>query len=171
MAIRASILYVLGLSTLACAMRVPGARVGGNYQLLVCREGCGGGDTSRAYIVGTLVLGDTSIHSRRGISLADGSSNGCFQLERIKEMKDSYAGIMRGARVRWKRVAQSDSITFPLYRSPDAGYEVQLVRSGDTFKGTGRSWGAGAAYIEAPRDSIIAMRIGDVDSQVCLNRR
>ena len=157
------------------------AIVSGNYRLQICREGCGAADASRAYIVGTLVLADTEIRSRQEKYLfyfvpADTlirtplAANGCFQLDRITEHVLSYAGIIRGARILWRRISGTDTLEFPLFRSPDAGYTVKLVQFGDTLKGTGHSWGAGSAYIDAPDDAILATRIGEADARVCHDR-
>src|SRR6266849_4138517 len=186
MTLRSSVMLLFCVSSVGIAIRSQRSSVGGNYRLLICREGCGEADTSRAYIVGTLALSDTAIRSQqekflfylvpsdtvlRSRRVARLAANGCFQLDRIKEMGDSYAGIIEGARIHWRRIARTDTIVFPLYRSPDAGYTVKLVQAGETFKGTGRSWGAGTAAIAGPDDSILATRIGDADAAQCLNRR
>ncbi len=186
MTLRSSVMLLFCFSSVGIAMRSQRSSVGGNYRLLICREGCGEADTSRAYIVGTLALSDTAIRSQqekllfyliptdtvlRSRRMARLAANGCFQLDRIKEMGDSYAGIIEGARIHWRRISRTDTIVFPLYRSPDAGYTVKLVQAGETFRGTGRSWGAGTAAIAAPDDSILVTRVGDAAAAECLNRR
>jgi len=155
-------------------------RVDGTYQMLICRNGCGatGTDTSRAYIAGWLVLGDTLSPDLQPKLLFDLApehfvdrgplpSNGCFQLDHVVEPPLSYAGNTTSARLHWRYVGESDTISFPLYRSPDAGYAVMLVKSGNTLRGTGHSWGAGTAAIAEPDDSIVAVRAGERDARAC----
>src|SRR6266571_1000183 len=65
MTLRSSVMLLFCVSSVGIAMRSQRSSVGGNYRLLICREGCGEADTSRAYIVGTLALSDTAIRSQQ----------------------------------------------------------------------------------------------------------
>ncbi|SRR6266576_669736 len=141
----------------------------GTYEFLICRGGCGSGDSSRAYIHGTLVLAESNLRGFGRYALGWGQPNGCFDLRQLQELGDSYAGIMKHNVIHW--VQRGDTARFPIYRSPDAGYDLELTRSPSGLSGWGNSWGAGVTEIHAPRDSVWTRRIGDSDQQRCVKRR
>ena len=152
--------------TLTADSQVPSPA--GSYNLLICRGGCGNFDSTRAYIRGGLVLSDSILPQVRNAPFfLSNKPNGCFVLRILQERGDSYAGIIPVGPVYWKRAIGNDTIGFPIYRSPDAGYELSLVVSPRGLEGIGNSWGAGVVEIHAPDDSILAVRIGQPDSRLC----
>ena len=144
---------------------LPSPELPGTYDLAVCRGGrCALRDTATAYLLATVVLFDSAgaaaadlppAHYERGQR-----ATGCFWIRYHKKVGDSYAGISPRAYFMWGGVG---SIRFPLYRSPDAGYVVELRRTATGFDGGGTSWGVGVVEIQAPRDTVVAARVGPPD--------
>ena len=146
------------------------AGLAGTYTLAVCREApCVPGDTARAYLVGMLVLVDRA--SAEAAELpparleAEPRANACFLTTYRRRVEGSYAGITPREYVRWS--VHGDSISFPLYRSPDAGYVASVRMTTRGLVGGGISWGVGAARIRAVRDTVIATRTGPPDRLRC----
>ena len=136
----------------------PGS-VAGSYDLRLCRGSCS--VDSAVYQRGVLVLSDTSWPRVQPLGFFDSlPANGCFRLKAAPGRGDSYAGIIGSAAVRWQPIAGTDSVTFLLYQSPDAGYEVTLTRFPQGLRGRGTSWGAGVVEIHAPVDTVLAIRTG-----------
>jgi len=144
-------------------------RVEGTYELLICRGGCGGGDTSRAYIRGTLTLTDSTLLGVHQYALGSGPANGCFDLRRLHELNDSYAGITRDHVIHW--IQDGDTLEFPIYESPDAAYDIELTRAASGLHGWGSSSGVGMAEIHAPKDSVWLQRVADADPRRCVSLR
>jgi len=153
----------------------------GSYEFLVCRTGCGEAETGRAYLTGTIVVlsepfapsefprdtWDRLAFSSRYMSLRSSSEpTGCFALSPREHVADSSAGIRPVGLLFVSNSA--DTLSFPLYRSPDAGYAVAVVLTTSGFRGIGHSWGAGAAAIDAPLDSIVGRYSGPVDLTPCI---
>ena len=156
--------------TLSAASVVRQPSVAGTYSLLVCRQGCRGWDTTRAYLAGTVVLLDSALRAADGQPVRaryEVSANGCFHKRELKRVRDSYAGIRADGYLLWERNDSSGRVQFSLYRSPDAGYFVSLVLTAEGAKGTGESWGAGAAEIHAPGDSVVLRRVGGAAVSGC----
>ena len=157
--------------------------IGGSYRLLVCRDTCGHRDSTLAYVKGTLVFSDSSFDLRSvptaarehmefsymfmgNAGTSDTRPNGCFILSPLKKVADSYLGIESVGLLKWQR-GTTGIIYFDLFRSPDAGYHVVLDAATSQFTGSGESWGAGAAEIHAPSDSVIAWRLGPANLNPC----
>ena len=153
----------------------------GTYRLLACRAGCGDADSTRAYLIGTLVVLPEQIalsdlppdthreFERSSIFMRLGTSDepiGCFALTLRRRVGDSYAGISPAGLLFAE--FKGDTLYFPLYRSPDAGYEVAVVIGEQRLHGTGYSWGAGVAAIDAPSDSILIWRTGPPNLNDCI---
>ncbi len=158
---------LLVASLLTCSLdqeRASPGQVPGNYAILVCRGGCGRGEVERAYIRGTVILADSQLSGGR-YALGWGPPNGCFELHELQDLGDSYAGIIRGSFIHWTQ--HEDTIRFPIFQSPDAGYDIALSRSDSGLMGWGTSWGAGVVEIHAPRDSIWMRRMGPADPAQC----
>ncbi len=151
----------------------------GTYRLLACRAGCGDADSTRAYLIGTLVVlpeqialsdlpPDTHREFERGARfLRLGTSDGpigCFALT-LHRRVGSYAGI-RPVGLLFAEF-EGDTLRFPLYRSPDAGYEVAVVIGEQRLHGRGYSWG-GVGAMDAPSDSILIWRMGPPNLKDCI---
>lgn len=142
-------------------------QVQGTFDLFVCRNGCQGRPSSRAYVRATVVLMERPLRPPDDSVDVDPTwkPNGCFFLSRKRERSDSYAGLEPRGLLTWR--SDSVAIWFDLYRSPDAGYRVVVVASAAGYSGRGDSWGDGAAEITAPTDSIEMVRIGPAQSSAC----
>lgn len=130
---------------------------GGRYAIRVCRPACQEGP----YVTGSLLLLADTLRDRTGAAmgsgLLEGPADGCFTLQVHHQLDDSYAGIAERGTLAWHYPTSDTLIHFALYRSPDAGYEVELRPIGRRLVGTGHSWGAGVVEIHAPTDSIEAV--------------
>ena len=137
----------------------------GTYALALCRAApCAPDDTAAAYLTATVVLLDSVAATARALprpawELAP--ANGCFAVRyRRRPQPESYAGLQGVGSLRWGPApGPVGRIAFALYRSPDAGYTVRLVPVADGLAGSGRSYGAGAAEIVAPSDTVVATRV------------
>lgn len=163
------LLRILPLAALlACSLGQEPAfhgNVPGTYEILVCRGGCGRGDVEHAYVRGTVILTASQLGDAGTYALGWGPPNGCFELQQVQDLGDSYAGIIVAGFIHWTQ--QGDTIRFPIYQSPDAGYDIELSRSDSGLIGWGNSWGAGVVEIHAPRDSIWTRRMGPPDPTQC----
>jgi hypothetical protein len=90
----------------------------------------------------------------------------CYVVKRDFEAQ-SYAGIEETGVTAW--LITGHTLEFELFRSPDAGYSVEVERTGDLLAGTGRSWGAGmgAPPPEYGPDLVFGRRRGPPDISVC----
>ncbi len=155
----------------------PPVTVDGTYDLFICRDGCKGADYARAYVFGRLVLRLDTIAireipaaQRRHFEFARpmfGGANGCFALYPLHKRSDSYAGIEPAGLIHWRRDS-TGTVRLNLYQSPDAWYVVALNPGPEELRGHGTSFGAGAAEIHAPADSVLARRIGAPDLGPCI---
>ena len=137
----------------------------GTYTFDICRGGCGPRDQPGAYLRGTLILLDSVIPVPE--SWGRYHPNACFQLTQIRPQEDSYAGIWKHGLTVWQRADSGHGISLILYRSPDAGYDADLRVMETELRGSGGSWGTGVAEIHAPRDSIVARRVGPPNPGSC----
>jgi len=155
----------------------------GTYRLLVCLDSCGALDSTRAYLVGLLVVQDSTIDLadappsvrqhlefastfiRRGRS-DSAPVTACFALHERGRVAHGYAGIEKASLVAW-HIDSTNALLFDLYHSPDAMYEVAVRRYADTLRGIGVSRGAGVAEIHTPADSVVAWRIGPPVQEEC----
>jgi len=143
--------------------------VAGTYRIAACRQPCAPGDESQAYVVGEVVLFDSGegTVSPRHHGLPFGlPPNGCYRLRKLQDAKDSYLGIDSQAGLHWDRDS-SGTVTFALFRSPDAAYNVEAVVREATLTGVGTSSGAGVVSIDGPDDYVVGRRIGPPDATVC----
>ena len=158
--------------------------VAGTYSIAVCRQRCTVGDEARAYVVGELVLFEDATGAlnqgavpplRRAVALSSqeetiGGENrlprGCVQLRSNLALGDSYLGIESHDWFRWEPYS-TGTLVFPLYTSPDAGYEVEAVVRQGTLVGVGASRGGRDASWEGPEDYIVGRRIGPPNPAIC----
>ena len=146
--------------------------VSGTYELALCRAApCAPTDTAAAYLIATVVLLDSAAAARHGLPrprYEQGSANGCFRIRHSRRLGDSYAWISGTGEFRWRPVVGSPgALTFALYRSPDASYDVQLSPTTGGLAGWGNSGGVGVADITAPRDTVVAVRVSDAALAHC----
>jgi hypothetical protein len=158
-------LLLLWFPAVLAAQEPAPAGLAGTYAFQLCRERCAARDTAGSYLSGRLVLIDSTLGKRPFLQFE--SANACFEFRSGPIRADSYAGIQRAGLTHWKRLSASGHVKVTLYRSPDAGYDISVALSGRDLKGTGGSWGAGAAEIHAPSDSVLAQYIGPPDVEWC----
>jgi hypothetical protein len=152
--------------------------VTGTYRISVCKtRPCIAGDSTHAVAVGVLVLLDSAIlpaalPASAGRLLTRYShpyraNNACYDLKRIGVNRTSYAGGVAGTH--WKLEGKDGTtITFGLYRSPDAFHSVIAKIRGDHIAGVGRSSGSGVTAVDWPRDTVVATRSGPADVNKCI---
>jgi len=152
----------------------------GTYTLHVCRVVCDAAHPRNEIRSGWMVLDTTAVDIavfadsiQRALKDAymfmrhDGTANGCFQVRTTRPEVESYAGITPGSLLHWQRAAGGDSVSFALYRSPDAGYEVSVHPTPTGFLGQGQSWGAGAAEVDYPEDIVVGDYVGPPQLERC----
>ena len=165
-------IFALGLLIGACPADVQGQDQGlpVTYDLQICRGSCDAKDGG-PYLTGTVTLLPVGMRDRSGRLLraesGAGVINGCYTLTRIRPQNDSYAGTQPKGYLSWTYRFSDSTLTFALYRSADAGYDVELKPASPDLAGTGRSWGPRVAKISAPRDTVIAVRRKSPDSARC----
>jgi len=151
--------------------------VSGTYKILICKKLCSATDKENVVVEGDLVLFAEKLeqknfdrfdrnrfnHHRPGEAI-----NGCFTLRTLVKGQ-TYAGIEEIGLTSWS--PHEDKLTFALFHSPDAGYEVEVKHTSEGFAGTGVSWGAGASAPsddERGPDIVIARRTGDAALTRCV---
>ena len=155
-------IFALGFLVGTCSAPALGQSPGipGTYDLQICRGSCDAKGGS--YLTGTLTLLPSAMLDSKGRSLQGGfgagAVNGCFALTRIRPQNDSNAGIHPKGYLSWSYRFSDSTVTFALDRTANAGYDVELKPASTGLAGTGVSWGAGAAKLSAPRDTVIAVR-------------
>jgi hypothetical protein len=161
------------------ALRTSAQDHAGTYEVAICAGTC----ADRVSVRGTLVLENDqyalaevpepaqSYFRRRTFILsvvrAREMPNACFVLERAPDAA-TYAGISRVGLTRWERDAATDSVSLPVFNSPDAGYVIRFVRTNGGFTGRGRSSGVGDWHVPLLDDVIEARRIGPPDRSICI---
>jgi hypothetical protein len=148
--------------------------VSGTYELLLCKRANSTGSFSHpenAFATVVVVLFDAMI-ARKDVDRIsidpyhDDRPNACYAFKR-KVHAQSYAGISERGVSSW--LLRGKTIEFDLFRSPDAGYAVEIQRSGGLLTGTGRSSGVGAGA--PPRghtlDTIVGRRVGPPVISAC----
>ena len=150
-------------------------QVAGTYAVAVCKGApCVPDDTVHAVAWGQVVLFNEPINL---VALSDSArrlladiylhapTNGCTIMRSAPHVQ-TYLALTSG--MRWESIAGApDRITL-LHRSPDARYDALLRVTVNGLNGTGRSWGAGAAKVDWPADTIVARRIGPPDLNACI---
>jgi hypothetical protein len=142
----------------------------GTYQLAVCRgPACVPRDSTTGYVLATLVLLDSAGAVAADMPPAQWEpsrlATGCMVVRHRRNVGNSYAGISVREYFVWRDSA--GQVYFPLFRSPDAGYSVSARMTATGLAGRGGSWGAGAAEIHGPPDTVVAVRTGPPDRLRC----
>lgn len=151
----------------------PNAEIAGTYDILVCSGTCSFDGETNVAVKGRVVLfaeplqtSDLQKFDENRLSHHFGEPiNGCFTLE-IVHKSPIYAGIEKIGLTSWSD--QEGQIQFSLYHSPDAGYQVSVVRKAPGLAGSGSSWGAGSAESgHKSNERVIARRTGAADLANC----
>lgn len=155
--------------------------VSGSYEIRVCSGPCGFDDETNVLVKGFLVLREDALavdweeipesvrielFMSASILRHEGHLNGCYSLQTVKNAH-SFAGISSAGFTHWREFAESDSISFSLYRSADGGYHVRGRFEGDTFRGVGTSWHVPSLH-DTPQDTVVARRIGEPAFSLCV---
>ena len=143
------------------------ASVAGKYSLLICRDGCGNWDTTRAYLTGTVVLFDSTLKdvNRKPIGvLYLGYANGCFRNRVLKKEFPSHAAIRLSGFFSWQQ-SSSGQVALRLFRSADAAYSVSVSLGPQGGTGTGTASMNGAT--DPHPDSVLLRRNGEADADFC----
>jgi hypothetical protein len=160
----------------------PVDEVAGTYELLICKSACSFSDPHNAFTRATVVLLDHAL-TRGERELIDPDYHppdrasapvprrppefemrGCFSLKHLAKAQ-SFAQIKTTGATPWQ--FKDGTLRFELYRSPDAGYFVELERKGRLLGGKGVSFGAGVANPGYSDDVVVGRRLRDADISVC----
>lgn len=123
-----------------------GSDLAGTYELLICKRACSFAHRRDVFATAILVLYDSAIPQKEVDRIEPTylydplKANACYAVKRNVEAQ-SYASASEVGVSSWRRSERT--IQFLLFHSPDAGYSVELKRTGDLLIGTGRSWGVG----------------------------
>ncbi|QNK02226.1 hypothetical protein [Dyella telluris] len=147
----------------------------GTYELLICSEACSIDAPEKALISGRMVLLPYTfsraerelLDPRDDIVASQRDLSACYTLSLLPGRKfTGYANTRHPAVTGWSY--QNQRVHLSLFRSPDAGYEVDMSLSDSLYTGTGMSWGAGAADPNDPHiDYVLARRTGPADISQC----
>jgi hypothetical protein len=171
-----SVLALLAVAVVGCAGLSAHAdtvsQVAGTYEIIICKRACSFSDRENVIATAALVLFDhvmtleewSRIDPNYNYDTRD--SNACYTVSR-KDGAQTYAGVSKKGISPW--VLNGDTIEFNLFRSPDAGYSVEVNQTGNLLAGTGKSWGAGmgAPPKEYGPDIIVARRLGPPNISAC----
>ncbi len=146
----------------------------GTYALRICRGVCSPQDTTLDLRRGVLVLTEQPIDltgqpDSVQSSLEDFHDppvNACYVLRALRDDPSTYALLAVGG-TRWRLDSTGTRVSFDLYASVDAGYEVTAMGSATGLRGRGHSWGVGLAAVDYPHDSVVATRLDAPDPSVC----
>ena len=146
----------------------------GTYALRLCRVVCDAAHPANVIQAGLLVLDTAPIRldrfpgsSRRLLNemvLLTGDTsapNGCYVLESRRSVP-TLAGGWGGGLLHWQRVPATDSISFSLFQTADAGHEDRVRFAGMGFIGTGHSSGS-----DLPEDLVVGDYLGTPDQRRC----
>jgi hypothetical protein len=162
-----AIVALCGPAHLASA--TPLDKVAGTYELLICKSACSFADPQNAFTRATVVLLDHTL-PREERDLIDpyyhgsGVAKGCFSLKHLAKA-ESFAQIKTTGATPWQ--FKDGTLRFELYRSPDAGYFVELERRRGVLLGKGVSFGAGVANPGYSDDVVVGRRLKGADTSVC----
>jgi hypothetical protein len=147
-------------------------RMSGTYRIWQCLESCAVGDSSRAVASATIVLLGKEIDAKTKAALDSlgsfwlSGSNACFAVRSSAPSQPlkSFFGIIRAASSTW--TSGQEYTTLPVYRSPDAGYQLRFIKAGSGLNGEG--WSMGSSGQPWHRDAyIVGIRIGEPDVRAC----
>ena len=141
----------------------------GSYEVRVCKTQCAF-DSQTPDAIGTVVLFDTPLSDSfideidTFLGFPREKVRACFSGSQFENPHTFAFATGRGVSA-WE--FKAGKLTFELFHSVDAGYEVTLSREGELFRGTGSSWGAGVAAPGFKPDVLVARRVGPADISWC----
>jgi hypothetical protein len=144
----------------------------GTYEFIICKGACTFSDRGNVFATAVVAFFDGPItwsdrQRIKPIYRYDPSDvRACYAVSRKVQVK-SYLGIQKTGVSEWK--FDGHTLQFMLFHSADAGYVVEVDRTGDLLIGTGKSWGVGggAAPPGYGTDTAIGRRLGPADISVC----
>jgi hypothetical protein len=121
----------------------------GTYELRLCRVVCDVKHPQNVIRSGWVVLDSIPTDTRPFadsvrrvlqarldfVGIDSASANGCFALQNDRPEIHTLGGALGAGLLHWARTARTDSITFALYGSPDAGYEASVAMTGSGLAG------------------------------------
>jgi len=174
-----AVLALLAMMLVGCSAQSADVKedrgVAGTYELIICKGECSFSKPKNVIATAVVVLFDRMMTLKDMARIGPDyhyythDVNACYAVK-LKAPAQSYAGVNRIGITPW--VLDGHTIRFDLFHSPDAGYAVEVVRTGDVLAGTGTSWGAGmgAPPPEYTPDTIVGRRVGPADISKCANR-
>ena len=149
----------------------------GTYAIHFCHGACAGANAT--FRTGTLVLFHRPLRDAQGRMrrkwLERGFVNGCLSLDRVRGVATG-AGLfpvdIHRIFVVWSLEPDGRTILFELERSPDGGYDVELIQTPVGLAGTSGIWGGAVGASDPasgslPREGVTASLIGEPDPTRC----
>lgn len=169
------VLPLLVIAMVSCAVQASdvnkGREVTGTYEFIICKGACSFSDRGNVFATAVVVFFDRVISRRDKERIDpyyhyDPSDRACYAVD-LKVHAQSYVGAQKTGISPWKLIGQT--IEFDLFHSADAGYVVDVDRTGDVFTGTGISQGAGvgAPPPEYGPDTVVGRRLGPPKITAC----
>ena len=149
----------------------------GTYEIELCRGGCANGRLVHGYLVLLDQPIDSSLFaapqwralaSSYGYLELAGSPNACYALSRLPGGPGTFAGIDSIGLTHWKPSFREPLAQLPLYRSPDAGYDIYVGQAAGDLLGRGGSWGFGHWRPDRLADVVQGRWVGPADVRRCL---
>ena len=176
--LKTAVSALLAMATAGCAAqsaRDSSVQDAGSYELLICKRACSFSNRDAVIATAHVVLLEHVMSPKEAqqfnplFNANSSGSNACYTVERTDAAK-TYAGISKAGISQW--VINGRTMQFSLFRSPDAGYAVELERTGSSLAGTGRSWGVGmgAPPKDYGPDIIVGRRLGAPNIALCKTR-
>ena len=145
--------------------------VSGTYELLICKHACSFRHPGTTFAKGIIILFDKPMSAQEiervdpfYFSWPNEVVRACFSGENIGHLS-SFAFLQQTGVTPWS--AKGQSLTFELFRSPDARYEVEANREGTHFVGKGISSGGGGNEPAHSPDVVVGRRTGPPSVVTC----
>lgn len=173
----AAALFVLGAGVLPRALATQ-EDVAGTYELVVCRSACepadveGQAERIRLSLYAEPLFTTGPLAGRRPERYemfphlwdTPERANACFSM--AYDPEGTFIGIDPRAITAWS-ADTAGTLAFSLYRSPDAGSEVNVRRTADGLVGEVRDWSVMGARASSRSLYVAARRVGPPDPRVC----
>ena len=156
---------------LAAVTNSAASDVAGTYEILICKHACSFEHPGTTFAKGVIVLFDEPM-SPQEIKRVDPFFHSwpneviraCFSGEQAGHLS-SFAFIQQTGATPWS--AKGQLLTFELFRSPDARYEVEARREGTHFSGKGISSGGGGNEPAHSPDIVVGRLTGPPSAAAC----
>ena len=166
------------IATVSCAVQASDVNkdsaVTGTYEFIICKGTCSFSDRGNVFATAVVVFFDGVIN-RKDKERIDPYSHydpsdvrACYMVD-VKAHAQSYLGINKFGVSPWN--LNGKTLQFDLFHGIDAGYVVEVDRTGDVFTGIGISQGAGmgAPPPEYVPDTVVGRRLGSPKISACRN--